>query len=118
MERPAAEAFARDWVAAWNAKDLAAILAHYADDIVFHSPRIAAVIGTAKPSVSGKAELRDYWSRALALSAALKFELGSVLVGSDALTILYRNHRGEEVAETLVFDADSDLVTRSIAAYS
>jgi ketosteroid isomerase-like protein len=105
-------------VAAWNAHDLAAILAHYAEDIVFHSPRIADVLDTPASSVSGKAALRDYWTRALALTPALKFELESVLVGSDALTILYRNQQGQQVAETLVFEAGGDLVTRGFAAYS
>src|SRR5579872_2845732 len=105
MERARAERFTRDWLAAWNAHDLAAILAHYAEDVVFHSPRIATLLGTAKPSVHGKAELADYWSRALAMSPELRFELNSVLVGSDALTILYRNQRGEEVAETVIFEA-------------
>src|SRR3954468_830014 len=117
MERSRAERFAQDWIAAWNAHDLVSILAHYAENIVFHSPRIAAVLGTSQSSVRGKDALRDYWSRALAATAELKFDLTSVLVGSDALTILYRNHRGEDVAETVLFEAGGDLVTRSIAAY-
>ncbi len=117
MERSAAERFAREWVEAWNARDLMAILAHYAEDIVFHSPRIADVLGTSRPSVSGKAELTDYWSRALAHAPELKFELTSVLVGSDALTILYLNHRNQDVAETFLFDASGDLVIKAIAAY-
>jgi ketosteroid isomerase-like protein len=117
MERSAAEAFARAWIAAWNAHDLAAILVHYADEVVFHSPRIAAVLGGSAPSVSGKAALSDYWSRALELTPELKFELTAVLVGSDALTILYRNQRGEDVAETLIFEGGSDRVTRGIATY-
>lgn len=38
-----AQAFAREWVKAWNDHDLPAILSHYADDVVFHSPRIRMV---------------------------------------------------------------------------
>lgn len=34
----AAWAFASNWERAWNAHDLDAILAHFADDIVFSSP--------------------------------------------------------------------------------
>ncbi len=117
MERPAAEDFARHWIAAWNARDLPAILTHYAEDVIFHSPRITDVLGTPTPSVSGKAALADYWSRALALAPDLRFELTSVLLGSDALTILYRNHRAQDVAETLIFDPESRLVTLGIATY-
>ncbi len=50
MSRPDPESFARDWVAAWNDHDLDAVLAHYADGIVFHSPRIAQVMGTGAPA--------------------------------------------------------------------
>ena len=41
MARPDADSFAREWVAAWNDHDLDAVLSHYADGVVFHSPRIA-----------------------------------------------------------------------------
>ena len=40
MERESAERFAAAWIAAWNSHDLARILAHYTEDVVFHSPRI------------------------------------------------------------------------------
>jgi ketosteroid isomerase-like protein len=117
MDRSCAEHFAREWIAAWNDHDLAAILAHYAEDVVLHSPRIAAVLGTAQPSVRGKDALRDYWVRALETAPELKFEFKSVLVGSNALTILYRNHRQQEVAETLRFEEGSDLVSEGFATY-
>ena len=38
MDASTAEAFAEEWVAAWNARDLDRILAHYAPDIVFRAP--------------------------------------------------------------------------------
>jgi hypothetical protein len=83
---------------------------------VFHSPRIARVMGNGAASVFGKAALRDYWTRALERSHELFFELENVLTGSDALTLLYTNHREELVAETFVFDGDGE-VRESIAAY-
>lgn len=111
-----ADAFARDWVAAWNDRDIDRILSHYADNIVFHSPRIARVMGNGAPSVSGKAALRDYWTAALARASELFFELEAVLTSSDALTLLYTNHREEQVAETFIFGADGE-VRESVAAY-
>lgn len=117
MNEPHAHDFARDWVAAWNAHDLDAVLAHYADDVVFHSPRIRVVTGRDVDLVRGKAELRDYWSLALARSPDLRFTLKGVLVGSDALTILYTNHRAQRAAETFVFGHDG-LVTVSVATYA
>jgi ketosteroid isomerase-like protein len=116
VERAEAERFARAWIDAWNAGDLAAILEHYAEDIVLHSPQIAIVMDTPRAFIEGKAGLRDYWQRALELIPELHFELKSVLVGSDSLTILYRNHRAQDVAETLVF-GPGDRVIRGVATY-
>jgi ketosteroid isomerase-like protein len=111
-----AEDFARAWVQAWNDRDLEAILSHYAGTIVFHSPRIDLILGTGEAFITGKDTLRTYWREALARSPQLYFELDEVLIGSNALTLLYTNHRDEKVAETVVFD-ESGAVTLSIAAY-
>lgn len=116
FDRAKAEKFARAWLSAWNDRDIDRILAHYSDGVVFHSPRIALVMGDGAPSVSGKAALRDYWTKALERSPELFFELENVLTSSDGVTLLYTNHREELVAETFLFDADGE-VRESIAAY-
>lgn len=117
IERKRAEDFAAEWVAAWNSHDLDAVLSHYADNIVFHSPRIAAVMGAKLDFVAGKSALADYWGKALAAAKDLRFELDRVYIGSDSLTIAYRNHRGQNAAETFVFNAEG-LVAESIATYT
>jgi len=81
-----AQTFAREWVKAWNDHDLEAILAHYADDVVFHSPRIRIVTGRDVDALNGRAALRDYWGRALDLARDLYFEVDQVFTSSDALT--------------------------------
>ncbi len=110
-------AFARDWAKAWNDHDIEAILSHCAEDVVLHSPRIRTVTGEDADAVRGKAELRDYWGRALDNQRNLYFEVDQVLPGSDALTILYTNERSQFVAETFLFDVDGKVV-RAIAAYA
>lgn len=117
IDRQWAECFAADWIALWNSRDLDAILAHYADEIVFHSPRIAAVVGEPIDFVSGKAALARYWGKALAHAKDLRFELDRVYVGGDSLTIGYRNQRGQHVVETFVFNTHG-LVVESIATYA
>jgi ketosteroid isomerase-like protein len=112
-----AQDFAVEWVKAWNDHDLDAILSHYAEDVVFHSPRIRIVTGKEVDFVSGKAELRDYWRQALDMARDLYFEMDQILVGSDALTILYTNQRQQNVAETFVFDRYGKVV-RAIATYA
>ena len=111
-----AQSFAREWVKAWNDHDLEAILSHYAEDVVVHSPRVRLLLGRNVDTVSGKASLREYWGWALDHARDLFFETDQVFVGSDALTIVYTNHRQQAVAETFVFNTDGKVV-RSIVAY-
>lgn len=115
MDAAAARAFADDWIAAWNAHDLDRILSHYADDIVFLSPVAQLRVGNGR--VVGLHALRNYWGQGLAAQPKLKFELLAVLVGHDCLTIQYRNHRGQQAAETFEFAPDHKVV-RSFACYS
>lgn len=117
MDVSQARAFAREWVRCWNDRDLAAILSHYSDDCVFHSPRIRLVTGLDQDRISGKSALEAYWREALERSRDLYFDLDQILVGSDALTILYTNQRSESVAETFVFDG-AGRVRLSVATYA
>ena len=76
----------------------------------FHSPRIRAVTGRDVDFVTGKAELRTYWGKALTLLRDLFFETDQVLVGSDSLTILYTNERSQYVGETFTFNAAGKVI--------
>lgn len=110
IDRSWAERFAKEWLASWNARDPEGLLSHYADNVVFRSPRIAVVLGEDKSFVVGLGALRAYWRKALDAAPELHFEISHVLAGGDAITILYRNHRGQEVAETLVFDSRGKVI--------
>ena len=115
IDRAFAEAFAAEWIAAWNAHDLERILSHYADDFEMSSPFIVQRMGEASGRLRGKAAMRGYWGPALA-DGALRFTLEDVLLGVDALTILYRRQDGQRVAETIEFDAARHAV-RAAAHY-
>ena len=112
-----AEHFAHEWLAAWNAHDLERILSHWADDCVFTSPLVARLMDEPSGSVHGKAALRAYWSRGLAASPGLRFELDQVLVGHDSLVLAYRNHRGQACAEWIRLAADG-LAVQGAAHYT
>jgi hypothetical protein len=112
-----AHAFAADWLAGWNARDLEAILRPYAPDVVFRSPLIATVTGRRSCVVHGLDELRSYWSAALAQAPDLCFEIDRVYVGHNTVTIAYRNQRRESVAETLVFN-DAGQIVEGIVAHA
>lgn len=109
-----AREFSEQWIAAWNARDLEAVLSHYAGDAVFLSPLAQRRLGDGR--VVGVDSLRAYWAAGLAAVPDLKFTLESVLEGHRCLTIVYRNQLGTLVAETMEFD-DAGQVARSFACY-
>jgi acyl-CoA thioester hydrolase len=84
-----ARAFARAWIDAWNRRDVEAVLAHYADDATFVSPRAERITGSAV--VVGKPALRAYWQAALG-QRQLEFTLDEALWSprTETLTLLYR----------------------------
>ena len=110
-EQGAAEYAAR-WAAAWNRKDLQEILSHFADDVVFSSPKALDTMGV--PTVRGKAELREYWQRALARIETIDFSVVRVIWDgrSREMAIIYDrfvNGRRDRAAEVLRF-GEGDVV--------
>ena len=106
MPTPDPTTFAEQWVAAWNAHDVEAVLAHFADDVLFTSPVATRVLPETGGVVRGKDALRHYWTTALAAVPDLHFEVIGVYRGESTLVINYRNERGGLVNEVLTFDAD------------
>ncbi|MHA3023564.1 nuclear transport factor 2 family protein [Mycobacterium sp. BMJ-28] len=98
------DAFAQDWLDAWNRHDVEAVLAHFHEDVVFTSPLAAELLPGSGGVVRGKAALRDYWTRGLAALPDLRFEMVGVYRGVSGVVINYRNHRGQLVNEVLMFD--------------
>ena len=113
----APQAFADEWVAAWNSHDLERILSHYAEDVVFESPFVIKVTGDPSGRVTGKPALRAYWSQALGRTPDLTFTIKSVFTGIGGAAIRYHSSRtGAEVVEVFAFREDG-LVQRSAAYY-
>jgi ketosteroid isomerase-like protein len=86
--------FARAWIDAWNRRDVEAVLAHFAEDAVFVSPKAAAITGHG--TITGKAALRAYWTAALARIGTLHFTLDRPLwdAAEQTLVVLYQAELG------------------------
>lgn len=112
-----AHEYALDWIAAWNSRDLDAILAHYANDVVLISPAAAKVLNDPSGTVIGKPALRDYFQRGLDLYPNLRFELLDVMSGLASIVVCYLNQKGTRTAEFMEFGGDGKIV-RVIANYS
>jgi chromate reductase len=104
VDQRAAVEFAAAWERAWNAHDLDALLAHFAEDVVFTSPVAAQVLPGSDGVIRGREALRAYWSHALGLLPQLHFTVEAVYTGLDSIVINYRNHAGNLVCEVLQFD--------------
>lgn len=104
MDETFAERFASDWLDAWNAHDLDAILRHFSDDVVFTSPLATRIVEGSDGVIRGKTSLRGYWSEGLRRNPDLHFEIEGLYVGVNTIVIHYRNHAGGLVNEVLTFD--------------
>jgi hypothetical protein len=98
-----AQAFAREWAAAWNARDLDAVLALFADDVLFTSPLVRRLDPNSDGIVRGKMALRAYWTAGLAKAPDLHFTVRWVMQGIDLLVIGFRNEQGVDRCEVLRF---------------
>ncbi len=103
MSAPDPVEYGARWIANWNARDLEAVLADYADDVVFTSPTAARFVPESGGIVRGKEALRRYWTVALEGHPNLRFELVDAFAGIDTLVLHYRNEAGARVAEVLTF---------------
>ena len=119
MTEDDASAFVEGWIAAWNRRDLDAVLAHYAPDIRFFSPIAAEVAGAA--AIEGKEALNAYWRDALEKYDRLQFtpETFTWDAAQKLLAIHYvadLNGTRRMVCEAQWFD-DAGKVARAAAYY-
>lgn len=104
MEAERVEEFVREWLDAWNAHDVEAVLRHFADDVVFTSPVAARLLPETGGTLRGKEALRGYWQEGLRQIPDLRFELVDLYVGIDTVVVNYRNQAGRLVDEVLRFE--------------
>ena len=117
MDRDDALDYARRWADAWSRRDLEAVLGHFADDVVFASPKALERVGS--PSVRGKAALRAYWEAAIGGVTAIRFTVVRVVWDADTseLAIIYDRdidgHR-DRAAEVLRFGTSGRVVAGEV----
>jgi hypothetical protein len=104
VDHVTARDFVRSWLEAWNAHDLEAVLAHFAQDATFTSPVAARILEGSDGVVHGKAALRGYWREGLSRIPDLRFDLVGIYLGVDTIVINYRNQNGGLVSEVLKFE--------------
>ena len=83
-----AQAFATEWVAAWNRHDVDAVLAHYADDFTMTTPMIQKLLGVPTGTLQGKKAVGDYWRAALVKIPDLQFSIIETTSASPITVII------------------------------
>lgn len=99
---------------AWNAHDLDAVVACYAENVDFAIP--AAAEGREDRRLSGREELREHFARGLELAPNLALTEESLLVGPAGFALLYRREDGHRAIEAVELD-ESGLVARARVYY-
>ena len=112
-----AQQFAAEWVAAWNAHDIDAVLAHYADDFTMTTPMIRKLLGIPSGTLQGKRAVGDYWRAALRKIPDLQFSIIETTCGVDTVSIYYNAVLGRRAIETFFFNANGK-VFKALATYN
>ena len=111
-----ARSFAASWYAAWNARDIDAIMSRYAPNIEHSSPFIKRYNNTDDVSIKGIAGVRDYFARALARNPTLRFDPLHVTIGLESVILVYRRMSGDLAAEVF-FLGEGNKIVRSVSHY-
>jgi SnoaL-like domain len=113
ITREFAEAFATEWIEAWNSHALDRILSHYSETFEFSSPFIITVAGEPSGALKGHAAVGAYWSKALARQPDLHFRLVTVFSGVTSVVIHYQRHDGSYAAEHFEFEPGGKIIKSS-----
>lgn len=111
-----ARAHASRWLAAWNAHDLEAILAGYAEDVEFVAPTVARRWGRPDGRLAGHEELRRHFALGLELAPDLAMTEERLLTTPGGYALLYRRENGNTALDAVQLD-DAGLARRVHAYY-
>ncbi len=110
IEESFANQFAHEWITAWNAHDIDAIMAHYSDDLSFQSPVIIRVNNDPSGTITSKMALKEYFVRALGLYPDLRFELYKVLVSINSVVLYYKTINDMVTAEYMELNEQGKVI--------
>jgi ketosteroid isomerase-like protein len=114
MSAASVRALAEAWLAAFNAHDVPALVALYAEDCTHTSPKIRAQHPETGGKLVGKAALREWWSDAITRLPTLRYEASTIVADEHRVIIEYLRHVPEEA--TLPVSEAFDVVDGRIVA--
>ena len=104
-----------EWLRAFNAADVDAMVALYAEEAIHTSPKLRSAQPSSEGRLVGKAAMRQWWLEAFDRLPSISYEVVSVVADEHVAVIEYLRHRqGEatiQVAE--VFEIEEGKIIRS-----
>jgi SnoaL-like domain len=94
-------AHADTWLAAWNARDLDAIMSCYSDDVDFAAATVVRRWGREDGRLQGIEELRRHFALGLELAPGLAFTEEALLTSPSGYALLYRRENGNQVLDVV-----------------
>ncbi|HWB75926.1 MAG TPA: nuclear transport factor 2 family protein [Nannocystaceae bacterium] len=85
-------ALARAWLDAFNAHDVTALVALYADDCTHTSPKIRTLHPETGGKIVGKAALTKWWADAIERLPQLRYEATAIVADDRRVIIEYTRH--------------------------
>lgn len=82
----------RRWIAAFNAYDVDALVALYAEDATHTSPKIRALHPETGGRLIGRAQLKAWWEDANRRLPNLRYELTTITADDDRVFVEYLRH--------------------------
>src|SRR5512141_2811729 len=82
-------AIAEAWLAAFEARDLDALLALYADDATHTSPKIRTLHPETGGKLVGKAAMRAWWADSFARLPSLRYVKTAITADPDSVLLEY-----------------------------
>ena len=110
------KAIALRWFAAFNAHDLEALLALYADEAEHYSPKLKVRQPETNGLITGKAALRAWWRDAFDRLPSLRYEVVKLTADEEQVFMEYIRHVHDEadlrVGEVLEIRGDVIVASR------
>ena len=86
------EAIARAWLEAFNAHDVAALVALYDEDCTHTSPKIRALHPETGGKLVGRAALERWWRDAIARLPGIRYEPTAITANDERVILEYVRH--------------------------
>lgn len=103
------------WLAAFNAHDVPALLALYAEDCTHTSPKIRALHPETGGKLVGKAALQAWWRDAITRLPGLRYEKTAITADDARVVLEYVRHApdGPPMPVAEIFDVEGGRIVRS-----